>query len=165
MRPCFVVSFCHWFYLFYSCDIPWVSSVWVLLPFYFIFRQVTPRDVSLCVCTPHFLFDLIAVPLFPPSVFLLHCVSHSSSLPLSSFLWVVLGCLYDCLCCVACGGGCISCPKRIIWLSVFSFVSFSGNDFLCRLLSCPLYSRFNLFWLRLSCVHGWIRSGSVNNVI
>ena len=49
-------------------------------------------------------------------------------------------------------------------------VSLPGDDVLCWLLSCPfssvcfLCSWFDLVWFRLSCDHGWIRSGSVNNV-
>ena len=47
---------------------------------------------------------------------------------------------------------------------------FYRDDVLCWLLPCPSFSvsmlisdsRFDLVWFRLSCDHGWIRSGSVN---
>ena len=46
---------------------------------------------------------------------------------------------------------------------------FYRDDVLCWLLPCPSFSvsmlisdsRFDLVWFRLSCDHGWIRSGSV----
>ena len=55
-----------------------------------------------------------------------------------------------------------------------SSVSLPGDDVLYWLLSCSFilsafpafflrnYSRLDLVWFRLSCDHGWIRSGSVN---
>ena len=47
---------------------------------------------------------------------------------------------------------------------------FYRDDVLCWLLPCPSFSvsmlisdsRFDLIWFRLSCDHGWVRSGSVN---
>ena len=51
--------------------------------------------------------------------------------------------------------------------SSLSLLSFLLATFL-YVLSCLLFSllisdfRFDLVWLRLSCDHGWIRSGSVN---
>ena len=46
-------------------------------------------------------------------------------------------------------------------------MSFAGYILVRSLLSAfPAYlrtfSRFDFVWFRLSCVHGWIRSGSVN---
>ena len=54
--------------------------------------------------------------------------------------------------------------------SIFLFIatmSFAGYFLVRSLLSAfsaylRTYSRFGLVWFRLSCDHGWIRSGSVN---
>ena len=50
---------------------------------------------------------------------------------------------------------------------LFAAVSFAGYFLVRSLLSAfpaylRTYSRFDLFWFRLSCDHDWIRSGSVN---
>ena len=118
------------------------------------------------------LFPLIVVS-FPPSVFLFRCVLHPLPLPLSSYL----GCIPPLIglpslrfCAVAsslfllsvCFCFCLifllfyllsrRCPLR----ATFLFVLFC-------LLSLLIYdSRFDLVWFRLSCDHGWFRSGSVN---
>ena len=55
-----------------------------------------------------------------------------------------------------------------VFVYVFYFIatmSFAG--YFLSVLFCPLSmlisdSRFDLVWFRLSCDHGWIRSGSVN---
>ena len=54
--------------------------------------------------------------------------------------------------------------------SIFLFIatmSFAGYFLVRSLLSVfpaflRTYSQFDLVWFRLSCDHGWIRSGSVN---
>ena len=114
------------------------------------------------------LFPLIVVPL-SPSGFLFRCVLHPLPLPLSS---------------------CLGCIPPLIGLPSLSFYAVASSLFLLSvcfrlcfyfILSrrCPLLatflsllfcllsmlisdSRFDLVWFRLSCDHGWIRSGSVN---
>ena len=55
-----------------------------------------------------------------------------------------------------------------VFLYVFYFIatmSFAGyflSVFFCLLSMLISDSRFDLVWFRLSCDHGWIRSGSVN---
>ena len=110
---------------------------------------------------------------FSPSVFLFCCVLHPLPLPLSSclgcipplkglpslrFIRLPLVCFY-CLCVLFMFSififiFCVSrrCPLLATFLSVlFCLVSLLISDF-----------RFDLVWFRLSCDHGWIRSGSVN---
>ena len=111
------------------------------------------------------LFPLIVVS-FSPSVFLFRCVLHP--LPLSS--------------CLGCIPPLIGLPSlrfyavgfSLFLLSVCFCLCFSILSRRCPLLAtslsvlfCLLYmlisdSRFDLVWFRLSCDHGWIRSGSVN---
>ena len=112
------------------------APVFILFSFYFIFRQLTPRDASPCVCLPHSFIWFYCCPPFPPPSFLFRCVAHSLSLSLSSYL----GCLtlliwlpflpYACDVVVLC-----------LFRSCLSFVSWGeslpGEDVLCRLLSRP----------------------------
>ena len=118
------------------------------------------------------LFPLIVVS-FSPSVFLFRCVAsvalalvfmpglystaYRASFP-AFFMRLPLVCLY-CLC---------------VFLFVFYIFIFYILSRRCPLLAtflsvlfCLLSllifdSRFDLVWFRLSCDHGWIRSGSVN---
>ena len=112
-----------------------------------------------------FLFPLIVVS-FSPSVFLFRCVLHP--LPLSS--------------CLGCIPPLIGLPSlrfyavgsSLFLLSVCFLFMFSILSRRCPLLATSLSvlfcllsmlisdSRFDLVWFRLSCDHGWIRSGSVN---
>ena len=60
----------------------------------------------------------------------------------------------------------------LLVFSIFFFIatmSFAGYFLVRSLLSgfsayLRTYFRFDLVWFRLSCDHGWVRSGSVNNV-
>ena len=111
------------------------------------------------------LFPLIVVS-FSPSVFLFRCVLHP--LPLSS----CLGCIPPLI-------GLPSLRFHAVGSSLFLLsvcfclcFLFYRDDVLCWLLPCSSFfcllsmlisdSRFDLVWIRLSCDHGWIRSGSVN---
>ena len=120
------------------------------------------------------LLHLIVVS-FSPSVFLFRYVLHPLPLPLSSclgcippliglpslrFMRLPLVCFYY-LCDFVC----------VFYFFVFVFVY--RDDVLSLLatflsfLFCVLSLlisdfRFDLVWFRLSCDHGWIRSGSVN---
>ena len=108
------------------------------------------------------LFPLIVVS-FSPSVFLFRFVLHP--LPLSS--------------CLGCIPPLIALPSLRFYAVGSSLSLLSVCFCLCFLLRCPLLatslsvlfcllsmlisdSRFDLVWFRLSCDHGWIRSGSVN---
>ena len=76
-------------------------------------------------------------------------------------------------CCFFCFFFVFSFLDVYVFLLLVSSVSLVGDDILCWLLSCSFSSvwfscyfsrtcsRFDLVWFRLSCDHGWIRSGSV----
>ena len=82
--------------------------------------------------------------------------------------WVVFHRLYGYLSCVFMRLSLV-CFYGLCFL-FFLFIatmSFAGYFLVCSLLSAfPAYLgtffRFDLVWFRLSCDHGWIRSGSVN---
>ena len=114
------------------------------------------------------LFPLIVVS-FSPSVFLFRCVLHPLPLPLSS----CLGCIPPLIglpslrfYAVASTVVCFYC--LCVFVCIFYFIA--TMSFACYFLVRPLLSafpsisdsRFDLVWFRLSCDHGWIRSGSVN---
>ena len=132
-----------------------MSPVWVLLLFHF--WVVNPSRCSLCLYTS-----------FSPFAFLFRCVLHPLPLPLSS--------------CLGCIPPLIRLPSlhfyavasSLFLLSVcfcfmfFYFIAttfFAGYFLVRSLLSAfhaYLLSRFDLVWFRLSCDHGWIRTGPVN---
>ena len=102
---------------------------------------------------------------FSPSLFLFRCVLHPLPLPLFSclgcippliglpslrFMRLPLVCFY----CLLDFYFCLS--RRYPLLATFSSVLF------CLLSLVISDFRFDLIWFRLSCDHGWIRSGSVN---
>ena len=111
---------------------------------------------------------LLIVVSFSPSVFLFCCVLYPMPLPLSS----CLGCIPPLiglpslrfLC------GCLSVVSTAcVFLFVFSILSrrcpllaTSLSVLFCLLSLLTSNSRFDLVWFRLSCDHGWIRSGSVH---
>ena len=108
-------------------------------------------------------------------VFLSLCIASFAVLVPYLPVWVVFRCLYDCISCAVCCGGCFSCPTHIIIYMWLSSVSLPYDDVLCWPLSCqfrsvcfPYFflrqcSRFGLAWFRLPCDHGWIRSGPVHS--
>ena len=112
------------------------------------------------------LFPLVVVS-FSPSVFLFRCMLHLLPLPLSS--------------CLGCIPPLIGLPSLRFYAVASSLFLLSVFLFMFSILSrrCPLLatsfsvlfcllsmlisdSRFDLVWFRLSCDHGWIRSGSIN---
>ena len=107
-----------------------------ILFFIFIFRQLTPRDASPCVCLPLSLFDLISVPLS----LLLHFISLYGALVILVFL-SELSCTAYVVAFLA---------LRVLYVVVlglfrFCFLAFlleflPGDDVLCGLLSRPLSS-------------------------
>ena len=112
------------------------------------------------------LFPLIVVSFSPP-VFLFRCVLHPLPLPLSS----CLGCIpplieLPSLRFYAVASGFVS--TAVCFLFVFSILSrcpllATLLSVLFSLLSLLISdSRFRFVSFRLSCDHGWIRSGSVN---
>ena len=142
-----------------------MSPVWVLLLFHF--WVVNPSRCSLCLYTSFFYFPW----LLSPSLylcFLFRCVLHPLPLPLSS-----------CLGCIPPLKGLPSLRFHAVGFSLFLlsvcfWFMFSILSRRCPLLATSLSvlfcllsmlisdSRFDLVWFRLSCDHGWIRSGSVN---
>ena len=97
---CDFVIFAVVVFLFFFCNIgesgmgpaPALFHCWAANP---------SRCFSLCLYTSIFHSSIIfsRCPLFPRAFFF-RCVSHSLSL--SSSVWVIFHCLYDCLFCVAC---------------------------------------------------------------
>ena len=131
------------------------------------FWVVNPSRCFLSTIYLILLFPFIIVS-FSPSVFLFRCVLHPLPLPLSS----CLGCIppliglpslrFLCGCLQVVSNVCVflfvffilsrRCPLLATFLSVvFCLLSLLTSD-----------SRFDLVWFRISCDHGWIRSGSVN---
>ena len=49
-----------------------------------------------------------------------------------------------------------------IFIATMSFAGYFLPVLSCMLSMLISDSRFDLVWVRLSCDHGWIRSGSVN---
>ena len=91
-------------------------------------------------------------PLPLPLSSCLGCIPPLIGLPSLRFMRLALVCFY-CLC---------------VFVYVFHFIatmSFAGHFLsvlFCLLSMLISDSRFDLVWFRLSCDHGWIRSGSVN---
>ena len=50
----------------------------------------------------------------------------------------------------------------LYFIATMSFAGYLLSVLLCLLSMLISDSRFDLVWFRLSCDHGWIRSGSVN---
>ena len=105
-----------------------------------------PRnDAAACVrCVLH--------PLPLPLSSCLGCIPPLIGLPFLRFYAVVSNCFY-CLC--------------FLFFLYIATMSFAGYLLARSLLSAfPAYLRtffrFDFVWFRLSCDHGWIRSGSVN---
>ena len=114
------------------------------------------------------LFPLITVS-FSPSVFFISLsVASVALLPLSS----CLGCIPPLIGLLSLHFYAVG--SSLFLLSVCFLFMFSILSRRCALLATSLSvlfcllsmlisdSRFDLVWLRLSCDHGWIRSGSVN---
>ena len=113
------------------------------------------------------LFTLIVVS-FSPSVFLFRCVLHPLPLPLSS----CLGCIPPLIGLPSLRFYAVGSSLFLLSVCFCLCFLFYRDDVYCWLLPCPSFfcllsmlisdSRFDLVWFRLSCDHGWIRSGSVN---
>ena len=113
------------------------------------------------------LFPLIVVS-FSLSVFLFRCVLHPLPLPLSS----CLGCIPPLIRLPSLRFYAVASSlflQSVCFLFVFCILSrrcpllATFLSVLFCLLSLPISdSRFDLVWFRLSCDHGWIRSGSAN---
>ena len=50
----------------------------------------------------------------------------------------------------------------LYFIATMSFAGYFLSVLFCTLSMLISDSRFDLVWFRLSCDHGWIRSGSVN---
>ena len=113
------------------------------------------------------LFPLIVVS-FSPSVFLFRSMFHPLPLPLSS----CLGCIPPHIGLPSLRFYAVASSLFLLSVCLCLCFLFYRDDVLCWLLSlsvlfCRLSmlisdSWFDLVWFRLSCDHGWIRSGSVN---
>ena len=149
-----------------------MSSVWVFLVLHF--WAANPSRYFLYLYTS--LFYSISLLSFSFFCVLFRCVSHPLFLPLSS----CVGCIPPLI-----GLALLRSLLRSFLCGCLLFVS-SGRDFVCvfcvlliatmsfagyflvrSLLSdssayLRTYPRFDLVWFRLSCDHGWIRSGSVD---
>ena len=129
---------------------------------------VTHRDAS-CVCIPHSFISFDCCLLLSICVFISLCVAsvalalvfmpelyptaYRATFP--AFFYAVASSLFLLSACVFLFVFSIlsrRCPLVATFLSVpFCLLSLLTSD-----------SRFDLVWFRLSCDHGWIRSGSVN---
>ena len=112
------------------------------------------------------LFPLIVVS-FSPSVFLFRCVLHPLPLPLSSCLGYIPPLIgLPSLRFYAVGSSLFLLSMFLFMFSILSrrcpLLSTSLSVLFCLLSMLISDSRFDLVWFRLSCDHGWIRSGSVN---
>ena len=142
-----------------------MSPVWVLLLIHF--WVVNPSRCFLCLYTSTHCFISLDCCLLLSICVIFRCVLHPLPLPLSS--------------CLGCIPPLIGLPSlrfyavgsSLFLLSVcFCLCSlFYRDDVLCwLLLARPFLYAFHahlrfpvdLVWFRLSCDHGWIRSGSVN---
>ena len=113
------------------------------------------------------LFPLIVVSFSPP-VFLFRCVLHPLPLPLSS----CLGCIPPLIGLPSLRFYAVGSSLFLLSVCFCLCLLFYRDDVLCWLLPCPSFSvcfpclspipGLILVWFRLSCDHGWIRSGSVN---
>ena len=97
--------------------------------------------------------------------FLVRCVLHPLPLPLSS----CLGCIppligLPSLRFYAVGSSLflLSVCFCLCSIATMSFAGYFLSVLFCMLSMLISDSRFDLVWFRLSCDHGWIRSGSVN---
>ena len=123
----------------------------------------------------HFVYGILPliVVSFSPSVFLFRCVLHPLPLPLSSSLGCIpplIGLPSLCFYAVASSLFLLSVCFCLRFILLFFYILSRRCPLLATFLSvlfCLLSllisdSRFDLVWFRLSCDHGWIRSGSVN---
>ena len=141
-----------------------MSPVWVLLLFHF--WVVKPSRCSLCLLTHSFIsFDcrlLLSICVFislrVASVALalvfmpgLYPTAYRATFP-AFFMRLPLVCFY--------------CLRVFVYVFILSrrcpLLATSLSVLFCLLSMLISDSRFDLFWFRLSCDHGWIRSGSVN---
>ena len=106
-----------------------------------------------CVCVYLLNCTLCVAPVALAIVFMpgLYPTAYRATFP-SFFMRLALVCFY-CLC------------VFVYVLYIIATMSFAGyflSVLFCLLSMLISDSRFDLVWFRLSCDHGWIRSGSVN---
>ena len=107
--------------------------------------------LSICV-----VFRCVLHPLpLPFIVFMpgLYPTAYRATFP-AFFMRLALVCFY-CLCVFV---------YVLYFIATMSFAGYFLSVLFCLLSMLISDSRFDLVWFRLSCDHGWIRSGSVNNV-
>ena len=80
------------------------------------------------------------------------CISENPRIALLIFMRLALVCFY-CLCVFV---------YVLYFIATMSFAGYFLPVLFCMLSMLISDSRFDLVWFRLSCDHGWIRSGSVN---
>ena len=104
--------------------------------------------LSICV-----LFRCVLHPLPLPLSSCLGCIPPLIGLPsLRFFMRLALVCFY-CLCVFV---------YVLYFIATMSFAGYFLSVLFCLLSMLISDSRFDLVWFRLSCDHGWIRSGSVH---
>ena len=91
-------------------------------------------------------------PLRLPLSSCLGCIPPLIGLPSLRFMRLALVCFY-CLCVFV---------YVLYFIATMSFAGYFLSVLFCLLSMLISDSRFDLVWFRLSCDHGWIRSGSVN---
>ena len=167
MRLCVIFGVYIFFNLSPSCDIgePGMGSA----PLSFPFLGSQPIAMLLVVLVYLILLFPLIVVSFSPSVFFFIslCVT---SVPLS--LSSCLGCIPPLIELTSLRFYAVASSLFLLpacFLFVFSILSrlcplmaTCLSVFFCLLSLLISYFRFDLVWFRLSCDHGWIRSGSVN---
>ena len=164
VRFCFVLPCCC-----FICFLPAIYHTWVRYGACscFYFWAANPSRCFSCLFTSFFYLIELLSPF--PSAFI--CISL-----FGAFLVLVLIFLYHRL-----SGACLFCFRFLAFLfwvpswqryplqatctsGSFSLLYFHVCLFVCFVFSDHrVRSRFVLVWLRLSCDHSWIRSGSVRN--
>ena len=143
-----------------------MSPVWVLLIFHF--WVVNPSRCSLCLYSiPHSFIAFDCCLLLSICVFISLCVaSVALALVFMPGLYpTAYRATFPAFLC-----GCLQFVSTVcVFLFMFSILSrrcpllaTSLSVLFCLLSMLISDSRFDLVWFRLSCDHGWIRSGSVN---
>ena len=143
-------------------------SVYLILLFHLIVVSLSSICVFISLCVASVALALVFVPGLYSAAYRAASLANCRGA-----FYVVAFCLSFCLCFCWCFlflvnsflfHFCLFCVP-----SCMATMFFAGYFLVRSLLSAfpaflRTYSRFDLVWFRLSCDHGWICSGSVNNV-
>ena len=119
---------------------------WVINSFLYLPWLLSP-SLHLCfisLCVAPVAFAVVFMPGLYPT-------AYRATFP-AFFMRLALVCFY-CLCVFV---------YVLYFIATMSFAGYFLSVLFCLLSMLISDSRFDLVWFRLSCDHGWIRSGSVN---